>query len=194
MNEELFSKDSGYLGVTNTIKDIYMSDSLLSMLLDFEAVLDETGIYAFKNWILGELVEGPEVSRYTITCTFLWPADLMPDPRAAKRLLPYDCKVKFKKTTMKIPKKIKNHGDMETAGKKAKLIDVAIWLVSIEMPKDLIADMRSGSVEMEGQSIDLDDLGLNYAEMEDITKDANLDNDDMEFSDEMEDQEEDPFA
>lgn len=194
MNADLFNKDLDYWGVTDTIKEIYLSDSLLSMLLDFEAVLDEVSIYAFKNWKLGELVEGPEISRYSVKCTFLWPLKLMPDPRGAKRLLPFDCVVKYKKTSMKVPKKIKSSDDMRELGKKADLMTVGIWLVSIEIPKDLISDMRSGSIELEGQEIELEDLGLNYVEMEELTSDANID-EDGDFADEMQDQNSgDPFA
>ena len=196
MNNELFSNDTDYWAIADTIKDIYLSDGSLSMLLDFEGVLDEIDLYAFKNWILGELVEGPEVSRYSVSCTFLWPGHLMPDPRGAKRLLPFDCKVKFKKTTMKIPKKVEVQDDMrDGAINKPKLVQVPIWLVEITMPKNLISDIRSGSVELEGEEIDLEDLDLGYEE--DLDQDAVLDNDDEELADEAADQgdlEDDPFA
>jgi hypothetical protein len=194
----LFSKDTDFWAVSDTIKNIYMSDGSLTTLLDFEGVLDEIDLYAFKNWILGELVEGPEVSRYTVTCTFMWPGHLMPDPKGAKRLLPFDCKIKWKKTTMKIPRKIEDEDDFRPNGiKKPILDDMPIWLVEITMPKDLIADIRSGSIELEGQEIDLEDLDLGY---ETDLDDAAVEDDDMEeVQDEAENQaeldnEEDPFA
>jgi len=188
MNDKLFSKDTDFWSISETIKDIYMSDGSLTTLLDFEGVLDEIDLYAFKNWILGELVEGPEVSRYTVSCTFMWPASLMPDPKGAKRLLPFDCKIRFKKTTMKVPKEIKDPGDYREGTKKPQLVDKPIWLVEITMPKDLIADIRSGSVELEGQEIDLEDLDLGYED--ELDQDAVLDNDDEDFADEIDDQEE----
>ena len=198
MNDELFSKDTDYWQIADTIKTIYMSDGSLTTLLDYEGVLDEIDLYAFKNWILGELVEGPEVSRYTVACTFMWPVHLMPDPRGAKRLLPFDCKVKFKKTTMKVPRKVEEKDDYRGGINKPKLDDMPIWLVEITMPKDLIADIRSGSIEMEGQEIDLEDLDLGYEE--DLDQAAEVDNDMEEVADETEeqqdlgDEEEDPFA
>jgi len=167
-------------------------------LLDFEGVLDEIDLYAFKNWILGELVEGPDVTRYTVACTFMWPAHLMPDPKGARRLLPFDCKIKFKKTKMKVPRKVEDEDDFRPGGiKKPILDDMPIWLVEITMPKDLIADIRSGSIELEGQEIDLEDLDLGYEE--DLDQDANIDNEEEEFADEADDQEElddeeNPFA
>ena len=197
MNDELFKNDTDYWNVANNTKDIYMSDGSLTTLLDFEGVLDEIDLYAFKNWILGELVEGPEVTRYTVSCTFMWPGHLMPDPKGARRLLPFDCKIKFKKTKMKVPKKVKERDDMREGGiNKPKLITVPIWLVEITMPKDLISDIRSGSIELEGQEIDLEDLDLGYEE--DLDQDAVIDNDDEELQDEVQDQdeadEENPFA
>ena len=197
MNEELFSKDTDFWAIADTIKDIYMSDGALTTLLDFEGVLDEIDLYAFKNWILGELVEGPEVSRYTVACTFMWPGHLMPDPRGARRLLPFDCKIKFKKTTMKVPRKVKDEDDRRPGTVKPVLDDQPVWLVEITMPKDLIADIRSGSIELEGQEIDLEDLDLGYEE--DLDDAAIEDNDEEELQDEAEEQqdadnEEDPFA
>lgn len=197
MNNELFSKDTDYWAIAETIKDIYMSDGSLTTLLDYEAVLDEVDLYAFKNWILGELVEGPTVDRYSVSCTFMWPAHLMPDPRGAKRLLPFDCTVLWKKTKMKVPKKIETPADYRDGTKKPKLVPMDIWLVEITMPKDLIADIRSGSIELEGQEIDLENLDLGYEE--DLDQAEVVDNTDEELADEQEEQEElsneeNPFA
>ena len=139
-----------------------MSEGSLLSLLDFERVLDELDIYAFKNWILGELVAGPEIGRYRVTCTFMWPERLMPDPRGARRLLPFDCEVKYKKTTIKIPIKIEEPEDYIPGTHKARLIQKPVWLVEITMPKSLITDIRTGSVELEGEEIDLEDLDGAY--------------------------------
>jgi len=45
-----------------------------------------------------------------------------------------------------------------------------VWLVSITMPKALMNDIRTGSIEMEDQDIDLDELDAAYDE--DLDKDA----------------------
>ena len=144
------------------IKQIYMSDAAISMLCDFERVLDELDIYAFKNWELGELVEGPDVGKYKVKCIFLWPEKLMPDPRGARRLLPFDCDVRFKKTTMKVPVKIEDPSDYRPGTHKAKIMEQKIWLVEISIPKALMSDIRTGSVELEDQDIDLADLDDAY--------------------------------
>ena len=45
--------------VIENTKDIFMTDSALTSLLDFERVLDELDLYVFAHWKEGELVEGP---------------------------------------------------------------------------------------------------------------------------------------
>ena len=162
MKKNFLDSDVDYWQVSKTIKDLYLSDGSINSLLNFERVLDEVDIYAFKNWDLGELVQGPEIKRYTITCTFMWLGDNMPDPRGANRLLPFDCTVKYKKSTMQIPVKVNGQEDFREGTKKPKIIKKDIWLVEITMPKDLITDIQTGSTELEGQDIDLEELNLAY--------------------------------
>lgn len=149
--------------IVQNVKGIYTSDGTMSTLLDFERVLSEADIYAYKNWELGELVDGPIIRRYEVICTFLWPTGIMPDPRGAKRLLPLGCTVKFKKTTLKVPVEIKDPSDFKPGTHYPKLIDRKVWLVNIIMPKALMNDIREGSVDLAGQTIDLEDLDDAYA-------------------------------
>jgi hypothetical protein len=162
LDSNIFKDQSDYWMIADNIKNLYLSDGSMQMLLDFERVLDEMDLYAFKNWILGELVAGPEIGRYTVTCVFMWPEKLMPDPRGGRRLLPFDCHVRFKKTHMKIPVKIETPNDYIPGTHKARLIDKTVWLVEITIPKALMSDIRTGSVELEDQSIDLGELDSAY--------------------------------
>ena len=170
MDKEIFKNYEDYWQVADNIRDIYMSEGSLTTLLDFERVLDEVDIYAFKNWELGELVAGPDIGKYRVTCTFMWPEKLMPDPRGGRRLLPFDCEVSYMKKDIKIPVKITDPSDYRSGTKKAKLITKQVWLVEIVMPKALMNDIRTGSIEMEDQDIDLDDLDQAYEQ--DLDKDA----------------------
>jgi len=162
IDQAIFKDGQDYWQVAENIKDIYLSEGSLLTLLDFERVLDELDLYAFKNWQIGELVSGPTIGKYRVTCIFMWPEKLMPDPRGARRLLPFDCEVKFKKTQMKVPMKITNPDDFRPGTHKARLIEKKIWLVEITMPKALMSDIRTGSVEMEDEEIDLEDLDDAY--------------------------------
>ena len=162
MDQELFKNHEDYWQVADNIRDIYLSEGSLLTLLDFERVLDELDIYAFKNWEIGELVTGPEISKYRVSCTFMWPEKYMPDPRGGRRLLPFDCEVKYRKVKMKVPIKIEDPSDYRPGTHKAKIMETPVWLVEITMPKHLMNDIRTGSIEMEDQDIDLEDLDQAY--------------------------------
>jgi len=164
MDKDIFKNNEDYWMVAETIRDLYLSEGSLNTLLDFERVLDEMDLYAFRNWELGELVEGPDIGPYKVGCIFMWPERLMPDPRGAKRLLPFDCEVNYKKMMMKVPVKLKDPGDFKAGTHVAKLTEKPVWLVEIVMPKYLMNDIRQGSVELEDQTIDLQDLDDAYAE------------------------------
>jgi hypothetical protein len=162
IDQAIFKDGSDYWQVAENIRDIYLSEGSLLTLLDFERVLDELDLYAFKNWAIGELVSGPDIGKYRVTCIFMWPEKLMPDPRGARRLLPFDCEVRYKRTLMQVPMKIEDPSDYRPGTKKARLVEKKIWLVEITMPKALMSDIRTGSVELEDQDIDLADLDDAY--------------------------------
>jgi hypothetical protein len=161
--EKTFLDSPSWEEIVQNVKGIMTSDGTMSTLLDFERVLSEADIYAYKNWELGELVDGPIIRRYEVICTFMWPTGIMPDPRGAKRLLPLGCTVKFKKTTLKVPVEIKDPSDFKPGTHYPKLIDRKVWLVNIIMPKALMNDIREGSIDLAGQTIDLEDLDDAYA-------------------------------
>jgi hypothetical protein len=48
-DQDLFKDHEDYWQVAKNIKNLYLSDGSLLNLLDFERVLDELDIYAFKN-------------------------------------------------------------------------------------------------------------------------------------------------
>ena len=162
IDQAIFKDGSDYWQVAQNIQDIYLSEGSLLTLLDFERVLDELDLYAFRNWQIGELVSGPDIGKYRVTCIFMWPEKLMPDPRGGRRLLPFDCEVKYKKTNMKVPMKIENPSDYRPGTKKARLVEKKVWLVQITMPNALMSDIRTGSVELEDEEIDLEDLDQAY--------------------------------
>jgi hypothetical protein len=157
-----FFNSIDYPSIIDNIKGIYTSDGSMSTLLDFERVLDEADLYAFQNWELGELVSGPNIKRYTVDCVFMYPRKLMPNPKGAKRLLTVGCNIKFKKTTLKVPVKIESQFDYKPGTHYPKMVDREVWLVMIEMPKELMNDIREGSIELAGKDIDLDDLDSAY--------------------------------
>ena len=65
----------------------------------------------------------------------------MPDPMGGKRLLDYDCKITYQKSHLIKPRKIRKPDDVRPGTKKGKLDRHPIWIVSIMMPKKLLADI-----------------------------------------------------
>ena len=117
-DQDLFKDHTDYWQVADNIRDIYMSEGSLTTLLDFERVLDEVDIYAFRNWEIGELVAGPDIGKYRVTCTFMWPLKMMPDPRGGRRLLAFDCELEYAKKEIKIPIKITDPSDYRPGTKR----------------------------------------------------------------------------
>lgn len=157
-----FFNDVDYVSIVDTVKGIFTSESSLRTLLDFERVLDDADVYAYKNWLIGELVDGPRIKRYTVTCTFLYPYHLMPDPRAAKRLLILGCKVYFKQTQIEVPVEVLDYDDFIAGTRFPKSSAKKVWLVTIIMPKELIKEIKEGSIDLAGQTIDLEELEDGY--------------------------------
>ena len=148
--------------IIDNVKNIYMSDSSLESLMDFERVLDELDTYVFKNWSKGELVDGPVYDKYFVTCTFMWPYKLMPDPRAGERLLDYKCEISYKKDTLFYPADIKTYSDFKPGTKVPKTASKTVWLVTITMPKQLMHDIHQGSLDLEAETIDFEDIEQAY--------------------------------
>lgn len=157
-----FFNSVDYPNIIDNIKGIYTSDGSINLLLDFERVLDEADLYAFKNWDLGELVDGPDTKKYTAACIFMYPEKLMPDPRGGKRLISLGCNILFKKTKIKVPIKIEDPSDYKAGTHYPKMTERTVWLVRIEIPKELMNDIREGSIDLAGQTLDLDELDTAY--------------------------------
>jgi hypothetical protein len=135
------------LEVIKNIENLYSNNTALSVLKDYERVLEILDIYVYENWLEGELLEGPRVDRHWVTCKFMWPKENMPNPRAAKRLLEHDCRVKFEESFIIQPRKIESPDDFRPGTKKGKLDRHPIWVVTISMPKKLVFDMFEGYMD-----------------------------------------------
>jgi len=165
-----FFDNINFISIVDTVKGIYTSNGTMSTILDFERVLDDADIYAFKNWINGELVQGPDVGRYTATCIFMWPYKMMPDPTGATRLLKIGCKVEFAKSEIKVPVEVKDYDDLVPGGNYPKMKERKVWFVKIEIPLELMDSIKQGSIDLAGSTIDLADIEDAYNE--DLDKDA----------------------
>ena len=129
--------------VIDNIRDIDKNGTLLDILLEFERVLDEVGLYAYKNWRLGEIVEGPKLARYWLHVKLMYPYQKMPDPKAGMRLLKLGCEVKFEKGIMKEPVVPKSPEELDAEGK-------------------LVDEFKDEEISVGGSSIDTEELNNAY--------------------------------
>ena len=146
----------------NNTKKIFMTDSAVSTLLDFERVLDELDLYAFEHWKQGELVEGPVYEKYFVKCTFMWPYKRMPNPKGAARLTEYDCDVEYRQDFFEHSMTVKTPNDFQPGTKVPKLVKSPVWLVTIVMPKKLMQDIEQGALELESGTVDMEDIDSAY--------------------------------
>ena len=159
-----FFNDVDFVSIVDTIKNLYMSDGSMSTLLDFERVLDEADLYAFKNWISGELVQGPTIGRYSAKCIFMWPYKMMPDPRGALRLLNIGCKVTFGKGEIEVPVQVQDYEDFVPGTRYPKMKERKVWFIQIQIPFELMNDIKEGSIDLADSTIDLSEIEDAYNE------------------------------
>ena len=139
------------------LRKVSEGESLLDMLLEFEGILDEVDLYAYKNWSKGEILEGPDVGRHWVTAKFMYMSEDMPDPSGAERLMSRGIKVKFCREELKYPKKVKNWDDVDQSRSfnaqsggygvgglggvgyiKPKTLTDNVWVVEIVMPRKFV--------------------------------------------------------
>ena len=173
-----FFNDIEFTSIVDTIKNIYMSDGSMSILLDLERVLDEADLYAYRNWLLGELVQGPDIGRYSCKCVFMWPYKLMPDPRGALRLKSIGCKVLFGKYHIKVPVEVKDYDDFVQGTRYPKMQERKVWFVEITVPIELMNDIKEGSIDLADSEIDLSEIDEAYNDdLDKLNQDSEEDED-----------------
>lgn len=137
--------------LNDQIKYISHTNTRLDMLLKFEKVLDDVNLYAFRNWIRGEILEGPDIARHYVTVKLMYPYKKMPDPAGAERLFNIDCLVKFEKDTLECPMPAERFTDAIVApdfqdGSEPKKYEIKreeVWLVTIKMPRRYVDEFST---------------------------------------------------
>ena len=145
--------------LNDQIKKISETNTLLDMLLEFEKVLEDIDVYAYKNWQKGEVLEGPVLDRHYITVSLMYPYNDMPDPAGAKRLMGKDCLVKYKKDTLISPVKVKTFDDVTmeiradgSVKHRAKTKSEPVWVVNVKMPRRYVDEFATDVVEADEDS------------------------------------------
>jgi hypothetical protein len=68
---------------------------------------------------------------------------------------------------LEYPVKIETPDDFEPGTKMPKMAKKPVWLVTIVMPKKLMQEIQQGSLELENETIDLEDVEQAYEEGQD---------------------------
>lgn len=139
-------------------------ESALETLLQVDSVLDSLNVYAYENWIDGEIVDGPAIERYWVTVTLMYPRKMMPNPDGAKRLVDAGCKVYYAKDEFVTAAKLETPDDMdyEKLGAdgmpRAKEVRRPVWLVTLEIPRSFMDSLVTDRVATDDMNIDNDNV------------------------------------
>ena len=151
--------------INDNIRKVSDTNTLLDMLLEFEGVLDSFDIYAYRNWQKGEIVEGPELSRYFIEVAVMYPYKDMPDPDAIRRLEANQCEVTMTKDKLVRPGKVRSLEDTEIKMRQdqprrvAKPVTEDVWIVNIKMPRRFVDEFSTEQIEAaEDAYVDMEDV------------------------------------
>lgn len=170
--------------IAATISGVKKNRNTLDLLLEFEGVLDDLHIYAYENWIKGEVIKGPIISKYWVEVYLMYPAAQMPNPEAASRLIKHGCYVFFQKEKLSDNVKIRRPEDLildpdrQKHVPKTKTIDV--WVVKIVMPRHLLTDYNVKKISAMTDEIDLDDVVDAYDQGLDVDRNARNESDESQ--------------
>lgn len=143
----------------NLYKRLSDSDSLTDVLIQMEDFLDSLDLYVFKNWIDGEIVEGPNIRRYWVSMTLKYAYKQMPDPAGAERLLQHGAKVVFRKAKEEVAVEIETPSDLQP-NNKPKMKQEEIWLVDVQIPRRFIEELDDSDLEMhvDDEAVDIENV------------------------------------
>lgn len=138
------------------LKRLDDSDDLLSILIDIENYFDTNNLYAFKNWIKGEVIGGPYVKKYWIKVILKYPYHDMPDPDGAARLLKHGTKCHFDINIEKFPLPIKKPSDYLPGTKKPRIGKRKVWEITFLIPRKFVQNLSAEIMDQYQEEVDLD--------------------------------------
>ena len=175
----------------NFLKRLSDSSSLTDVLIQMEDFLDSLDLYVFKNWFDGEIVDGPNVSRYWVSMTLKYDYKDMPDPAGGLRLLKHGAKVKFRRgkeedtetkssldqSEMQRILAVQNQPAQPFRPDQTfndpeypeQLPLKKIWLIDIEIPRQFIEDLEDDDLDLYDKEIE-DEAARDTEKNKNITK------------------------
>lgn len=159
-----------------SLENLVGSDTSLEILMQIDKFLDEFGIYAYKNWMEGEIVSGPEVERHWVTVTLMYPYKKMPDPSAVARIQNKGGQVYYAKDEFISAAKLVTPDDVELTlgnprgsepvGPRAKKVKAEVWLVTLELPRVMLNKVSNSTVETDMEKLETEKMETQSVEMD----------------------------
>jgi|TARA_R110002074_G_scaffold336462_1_gene506986 hypothetical protein len=157
--------------ILSSLQQNINSNSALDTLMQVDGTLDRLNVYAYKNWIEGEIIDGPTIDRYWVTLTLMYPRKLMPDPDGAERIIKWGGKVFYAKEDLHTAAKMVDPEDRETPDNqsgmrpgqgRAKKVTRPIWLVTLILPRETMDKISTSEKRVDDMSIDTDSVEAAY--------------------------------
>jgi hypothetical protein len=159
------------------VKRVTDSEDLVDILIDVEDYLDANDLYVYKNWKLGEVVDGPYTKPYWITLTLKYPYKKMPDPEGGLRLLMHGTKIHYRKGTEEYSIEVKSPSDYQPGTKKPKTKKRKIWLIDLMIPRKFVQNLDAEVMDQYEEEVDvesLDDANAEGLDSEEAVKNEQL--------------------
>ena len=156
----------------------YINDhsNFLDIAMECAAFLEQIGAFAFKNWINGELVQGPVCEKYFVKMKIMFPENMDPDPAVFERLTNIGCKVELKQDIYRRVVNVKTDDDDASFSKEGfekRMFEHNIWIVSLKIPERFLPLDGNTLFKIDDEYIEYNDIEAVYVGVEN----ENIEND-----------------
>lgn len=142
------------------IKRLEDNQTLIDVLIQVEDYFDSLDLYAFDNWIEGEIVEGPFVKKYWVSITLKYFKNQKPSIDGAKRLIKHGCKLSIRKGKEEVsiePSRDNKLSSFAYSSSPPKMKIEDIYLIKIDVPKRFVQTLNIVGIEYEF-GVDINDV------------------------------------
>lgn len=136
-------------------------ETLMDVAMECAYFLEQIGALAYCNWDKGEVINGPNVTRFFSTISLMFSANALPDITVIDRLKSMQCKVSYETDTYRRVVSYKD-GEDQFAEYRQKVVDHKVWIVTIKIPNRYLALDGNTIMNIDGDDIYYDDIEIVY--------------------------------
>lgn len=136
--------------------NLFKHESYLDILIEVERHLDNFHLYVYDNWIDGQVVQGPKVTRYWVEIVLMFPMDAKPDMEAAKTLIKHGIKV-FTRTGI-LKTSVPPENDYEIIPPEKRTVKEDVFFVKLFVPTKYVTEVNFDRLGFIDTEINLEDL------------------------------------